>query len=274
MKKFTFPLFVLLLVVVNLNAQKGWEAGGWIGGSHYFGDLNTNFRLSNPGLAGGLIARYNFDDRICLKFSGNIAQVSADDADSNNQFERARNLSFRSLIYEGAAQLEFNFLPYVHGSNDEYYTPYLFGGFSVTNFNPEAQLDGTWYELRPLGTEGQFRGEEYYSVTGAFAFGGGFKIDLSYELSLNFEIAGRYLFSDYLDDVSKTYPDKDDLEGLRGPLAVEFSDRSLLIPGVNDGEIGAEGRQRGSNQSNDSYYMIGVGIVYYFGDLKCPPYAR
>jgi hypothetical protein len=124
-KKITFPLFIVLVSTISLMGQRGWEAGGWLGASHYFGDLNTNFDISSPGLAGGLIARFNFDDRICLKFSGNVANVSADDANSNNSFERARNLSFRSLVYEGTAQLEFNFLPYVHGSADEYYTPYL-----------------------------------------------------------------------------------------------------------------------------------------------------
>lgn len=262
------------MTTISVFGQRGWEAGGWLGASHYFGDLNTNFDVSSPGLAGGLIARFNFDERIALKFSGNIANVSGDDAKSNNSFERARNLSFRSLVYEGTAQLEFNFLPYVHGSADEYYTPYLFAGFTVLNFNPQAQLNGEWYDLRPLGTEGQFRGEEYYSTTAAFAYGGGFKFDINYRLSLNFEIAGRYLSTDYLDDVSKSYPDQGDLESLRGPIAVEFSDRSIIIPGVNEGDIGDEGRQRGSNQSNDSYFMIGIGLVYYFGDLKCPPYTR
>jgi len=254
-------------------AQRGWEAGGWAGASYYFGDLNTNYNLSMPGLAGGIIARYNFNNRIALKLSGNAGPAMGDDAVSNHSSERARNLSFRSNIFEGAAQLEFNFLPYTHGSADEFFTPYLFGGFNIFHYNPEAEYQGEWVELRPLGTEGQFKGEEYYATSAGLVYGFGFKVDLSYEWSINIELGARTLFTDYLDDVSTFYPDEDELRQLRGDLAVELSDRSIPIEGVNDGQIGEAGRQRGSNSINDSYALIGIGIVYYFGDLRCPTYG-
>ena len=38
------------------------------------------------------------------------------------------------------------------------------------------------------------------------------------------------MFSDYLDDVSTVYPDKDDLLRQRGELAVRLSDRSIDVP--------------------------------------------
>lgn len=272
--KNTFLLIFFSLLLNGLYAQRGWEAGFMIGGSHYFGDLNTSVSLSSPGVTGGIVARYNFDDRVCLKFGGNYATVSADDAKSENIYERARNLNFRTDIREATAQLEFNFLPYNHGTRDEYFAPYIFAGFSVVNFNPETELNGTTYELRPLGTEGQFQGEEYYATTGAFAYGGGFKIDLSYEWSVNFELGGRYMWTDYLDDVSATYPDLEDLQSLRGDIAPQLSDRSILVPGVNDQQIGQAGRQRGNSKTKDQYFFLTVGMLYYFGDLKCPPLLR
>ncbi len=258
-------------------AQRGWEAGPWAGVSYYFGDLNTNYNLSRPNLAGGFVARYNYNPRICIKFSGNYGRVEGDDALSDNAFERARNLSFRSVIVDGSAQLEFNFLPYVRGTRDRYYTPYIFGGFNVFYFNPQAQLDEEWIDLRPLGTEGQFKGEEYYTVSGGIIFGAGFKVAISYEWSLNFELSARQLFTDYLDDVSTIYPDMDDLRQLRAPdgdLAVALSDRSVELPGINNGQIGRPGTQRGTASNNDSYVFLGVGLVYYFGDLRCPEYGR
>ncbi len=274
----TVKKLLVFLFLVNLSlsgfAQRGREAGGWIGASYYFGDLNTNYNLSMPGLAGGIIGRFNFNERICLKFSGNLGTVMGDDAVSKNTFERARNLSFRSRIIEGAAQLEFNFLPYRHGSREEFFTPYLFGGLNVFHFNPEAEYNGEWVELRPLGTEGQFKGEEYYAVNAGLVYGFGFKVDLSYEWSLNIELGARTLFTDYLDDVSGFYPDNDDLRRSRGDVAADLSDRSILIPGVNDGQIGEAGRQRGSTHINDSYVLVGIGVVYYFGDLKCPSYGN
>jgi len=271
-KKLLFLFFIGLTTFAF--GQRGWEAGGMIGGVHYFGDLNTSVNLSSPGGMAGLVARYNFDDRISLKFGGNFSQVSADDAKSENVFEQARNLNFKSDVMEATAQFEFNFLPYNHGTRDEYFAPYIFAGISVVNFNPITTLDGTEHELRTLGTEGQFLGEEYFSIAGAFAFGGGLKIDVSYEWSINVEISGRYLSTDYLDDVSTTYPDIEDLESLRGPVAAALSDRSILVEGVNSAQIGQPGRQRGNSKSNDQFYYLNIGMVYYFGDLKCPPLLR
>lgn len=273
MQKITFLLIVLLSSCYFAQAQRGWEAGPWGGVAYYFGDLNTDFDLSKPGLSGGIVARYNFNNRVALKMSGNFGSISDMDADSKNVFERARNLSFQSTIADLAMQLEFNFLPYNHGSKSEFYTPYLFGGINAFYFNPKAELDGELYELRGLGTEGQFKGEEYYTVTAGLVYGIGFKIDLSYEWSLNFELSGRYLFTDYLDDVSTLYPDQSDLIRSRGEIAAQLSDRSIAIPGVTEGPIGEEGRQRGDSGSNDSYGFLGVGLVYYFGDIRCPTYG-
>lgn len=255
--------------------QRGWELGGWLGTSHYFGDLNTSFDLSTPGLSGGVVARYNFNDRICFKLSGNYGSVRADDANSENSYEVARNLSFQSPIIDGSGSLEFNFLPYLHGSKDQFYTPYLFAGFTGFYFNPMAERDnGELVELRSLGTEGQFKGEEYYSIQGGLNYGVGFKVALNYEWSLNFEIGARSLFTDYLDDVSTTYTDLDDLADLRGPIAAELSDRSIPVPGVDIGLLSQPGRQRGNSSNNDTYVMAGVSLVYYFGDLRCPEYSK
>ena len=46
--------------------MKGWEFGPWAGVSYYFGDLNTNYRLDRPNLAGGFAARYNFNPRLAF----------------------------------------------------------------------------------------------------------------------------------------------------------------------------------------------------------------
>ena len=272
-KRYLFTMGLLTVLATAASAQRGWEVGGWLGGTYYFGDLNTNFDLSLPGLAGGAIVRRNFNERVSLKVSANYGTVRGDDALSENAYERARNLSFRTTVIDGAAQLEFNFLPYEHGSEDEFYTPYLFAGLNVVHFNPQAEYQGDWVDLRPLGTEGQRRGEEYYGMSGGLVFGGGFKIDLSYEWSLNFEIAGRHTFTDYLDDVSTVYADKDDLLRERGEVAVALSDRSIFVPGVSDAQLGEPGTQRGDSTTRDVYVMMGVGLLYYFGNVRCPDYG-
>ena len=248
--------------------MKGWEAGAWIGGSNYFGDLNTNWRLNRIGLSAGAGARYNLNDRLAVKLSANYGNISATDSDSRNIFEQRRNLSFKSMIIDGTAHFEFNFLPYAHGSREYYYTPYVFLGPSFFYFNPRTELDGTWYNLRDYGTEGQFRGEEYNTTQFALAYGMGFKIDLNYRFSLNVELSARKLFNDYIDDVSGNYADERDIRAQRGATAAALADRSA------EPQIGGAGRQRGNGKNNDMFVLANVGVMYYFGQIRCPSMLR
>jgi opacity protein-like surface antigen len=267
-KKRHFSLFFVLFFGQNISAQKGWEAGGWVGASNYFGDLNTTYSLKRAGLAAGVITRFNFNDRLCMKISANYGSISADDKNSQNIFEQRRNLNFKSVLIDGAAQFEFNFLPYNYFDRSQWFSPYLFAGFNVFNFNPKAQLDGKWYNLRTLGTEGQFKGEEYYTTQMGLVYGGGLKIAISETWAINIELSARKLFSDYLDDVSKTYPNMNDLKKTRSIIAVQLSDPST--PDSEGRKMGQFGRQRGNKKDNDMYTFLGIGLVYYFGDLKCP----
>ncbi len=271
MRNFKFFGLVLGLVLTSqfsFAQMRGWEVGGWAGVSNYFGDLNTNWRLNRMHVAGGIGARYNLNDRLALRFGANVGKISATDKDSDNSYERRRNLDFRSLIVDGTGQVEFNYLPYVHGSRDYFFTPYMFLGPSVYYFNPKTDFEGITYNLREMGTEGQFRGEEYGSIQWGIAYGIGFKADLSYRWSLDFHLGARKLFSDYIDDVSGEYADIRDIRAQRGNIAAALADRSGEPP------IGLEGRQRGNGKNSDAYVFLGVGLNYYFGQIRCPGIQR
>jgi Domain of unknown function (DUF6089) len=261
----TIGIFAICIVV---DAQKGNEIGGWLGTSYYFGDLNTTLRIQKPGIAGGLVARRNFDTRISIKTSLNYGSVGSDDATSSNNFERNRNLSFRSHVFDWSNTLEFNFFEYEHGHRLHNRTPYFFGGFNVMYFNPTTILDGQKYSLREYGTEGQDVGNEYNNITGGLILGGGIKWDINRDFSINVEASTRFLFTDYLDDVSTEFPDKGVLTATRGEIATKLSDRSLI-----DG-LGASGRQRGDTKGRDKITMLGVSILRYFGGIECPKISR
>lgn len=273
----TWPKMLLLvgclLVSLDSRAQEGFEIGGWLGASHYFGDLNTTFDLTHPGLAGGGIFRYNFNSRICAAITLNYAFLRADDAWSDNAFERRRNINFRTHLGDLSGQFEFNFFRYIHGSREYFYTPYLFAGFTVFNYRPYAIYnDEKTPPLRELGTEGQFPGEEYPTFQRAINFGLGLKYDLTPEWSLNVELGFRKLFTDYLDDVSTVYPDFGELRATHGDIAVLASDPSL--PDDEGLKAGREGMQRGDDSNNDMYSLFKVGLVYYFGNIKCPDISK
>lgn len=253
---------------LNLLSQIGYEAGGWIGAAHYFGDLNNLYRVNEPGLAGGLIGRYNFDTRLSLRMQLNYLRVRGSDAKSTNAFDLRRNLSFYSNIIEVAPAIEFNFFSLKHGSKDEYITPYMYVGFSVFHFSPKAELNGQTYSLRELGTEGQLPGQEYNEIGTSWLIGGGVKFDLNYYWSVNIDLGYRATNTDYLDDVSGFYPDYNELRINRGDIAVALADRS--VANVDQQKIGVTGTQRGDSREKDAYISLGINLVYYFGKLRCP----
>lgn len=259
-------LFLLTFYVLpDLSAQKGWELGGFVGLSQYYGDINPDLNLNAPRPSLGFRARYNFNERVSWRGGLGFGRLSGDDSKSDNNFQLARNLNFSSNIYDLHTGIEFNFFKYTHGSSDEWYTPYLFAGISALRFNPTTTLDGEKHELQPLGTEGQASGSEYGKISGSFIIGGGFKYDINYEWSVNIEFSYRNLWTDYIDDVSTIYPDLNTLESQRGAIAAALSDRS---PANID--IASEGRQRGDSTDGDSVLFINIGMMRYFGKIRCP----
>lgn len=256
-------ILLILLLTHYAYSQKGIELGAWLGVSNYYGDLKTSIGFSEPRPGGGINFRYNFDERISLKSSLNYTRIHAEDADSENTYERNRGLSFYSDIFDWTNQVEFNFFPYIHGSEEDNWTPYLFGGVTALTFSPKTRLagDDRVYDLRQYGTEGQPIGQEYGKWTWAVAYGIGIKWDISYDWSMNVELGLRTANSDYLDDVSGFYPDMDELRRTRGQTAVNLSDPT---------DTSVAFRQRGNNKNNDTYLLFGLSIMRYFGRVECP----
>lgn len=249
------------------------EIGGMVGTAYYIGDLNPRSPIpQNVNLAGGLIYRYNFTDR--LAFKGNIlyGRIGAEDADSDDPWQQNRNLSFRADIFEFSGQLEINFLTYEIGDERRPSTPYLFFGLSVFRFNPQAEYNDRWVDLQPLGTEGQsIEGfEDRYALTQvSMPVGIGYKFNIWRSLGGAVEWGIRRTFTDYLDDVSGNYVDNFLISEENGPLAAILADRSLapLGPdGTNDGY------QRGESNREDWYIFTGFMLTYKIGKprIKCP----
>lgn len=265
---FKLWLAVFLILSVNTFAQpmRGYEAGVWLGGAHYFGDLNTTYQLDKIRPQGSVALRYNFNQRVAVMAKANAMRLAGDDLKSANAFERDRNLSFFTSLFELGGQVEFNFFPYKHGDKERFSTPYLFVGGSGFYYDPRTRYNGSVVRLQPLGTEGQPAGKEYSLFQPALLYGMGFKYDLNASWSLNVELSARTLFTDYLDDVSKTYPTADLLAG-RDVLSSILSNRSLS-------QTIEPGRQRGDRRESDAYGMLTVGLMYFFNPLPCPKIQR
>jgi len=252
--------------------QQG-EFGITVGAAHYFGDLNTRASFNKPKPSFGLFFRKQFSNYIGVRLSGRYAQLGYSDRYSKNDFQRTRNLSFNTNVWEIAAQGDFNFFKFLPNDERYFYTPYVTLGVGAFSYDPYAYIAGKKEFLRPLGTEGQTIGYDgrkpYSTVALCIPFGVGIKYNLTEKLNLSFEIAHRFTLTDYLDDVSTTYVGIDKFPATgNGPTAALLQDRSYEIDANNI--IGVEGRQRGFAKQKDQYMIVEFGLSFNIGSYKCP----
>lgn len=244
-----------------------------VGTSYYAGDLNPDQPLpAQYNLGGGLIYRYNFNDRVAFKGSVLYNRIYAHDKDSDNEWQVNRNLHFRNDIFEFSGQIEINFLTYEIGDSRRPSSPYIFMGFAIFRHNPEAEFDDRWIDLQPLGTEGQTIegfGDQYSLTQVSVPFGVGFKFNIWRNLAGSLEWGMRRTFTDYLDDVSTVYVDNALLIEENGPLSAAMADRSLQPTGPDGTNTGM---QRGESNRNDWYVFTGFILSYKLGKprVKCP----
>lgn len=260
-------LFLTLALSGSLSAQH-FELGILAGGSTYDGDLMpTKIQplVEEMHFAGGAFLRYNINDYFTARLGVNYAKISGDDMHS--EVVSDRNLNFQSNILELGLQGEFNILGYQAYALQSVFSPYIFGGISVFKFNPKTEYEGQLVELQPLGTEGQgletYPDRDFYKLTEyAIPMGVGVKFALNDAINIGVELGARMLFTDYIDDVSKTYVDKEELRIARGDLAAELSDRRTNLPDGTELTMGG----RGNASARDWYYITGVTLSYNFLD--------
>ena len=250
------------------------ELGFTAGAAHYFGDLNTHGGLKAPKPAIGIFYRKYFNDYIGARAHFRFMNVGYSDVYSSNDFQRRRNLSFNSNIYELAVQGDFNFFRFEPGSQDYRFSPYLTVGASAFHFNPYAYYQDRKYYLQPLGTEGQNSGlfpdrKPYSLYNFAFLIGGGLKYSLNRRLNLGLEVLYRFAQTDYLDDVSTTFaglsafPNKPDGSST---IAAILQDRSTVTSNPPIGEVG---RQRGNSRDKDQFATIEITLGILFTSYRC-----
>lgn len=265
-----------------------------IGASNFLGDLgglnqigthyslkDLEFSLTRPDFF--LAYRYKIIKQISFRANFFYGRVNGDDKLTKEPYRNARNLNFRSPIIEFSSQLEFAITPDAMGRKTQRYKlkgaksgfglnlhTYVFVGIGFFYFNPQGEYKGQWYNLQPMGTEGQGiePGTKKYSrLAMAIPFGIGFKHRLNYKWSIGLELGLRKTNTDYIDDVSTVYYDKETIRQNYGDMAAHFADPSILdinAPYKSLGSTTAPGQTRGNPKHKDSYIFSWVSISYNF----------
>lgn len=285
--------------------------------------VSTDVSFTRPGF--GVFGGYKFHHSMAVRAGLNWVRLYGDDFSSDlgteDGFPRyARNLSFRNDIKEFQLGLEIYLLPNHGGLGQRLpINAYLFIGGAVflhdpmakvPDFDYQTDLDGDnsnefdpngtfnpaprageWVKLRPLGTEGQNFGivkpYENYAFSIPIALGAQMRIPRS-NFNVAVEFGFRWLFTDYIDDVSTKYVGLDafgtDEEGV---LSRILSDRSTVpfsskgvprdISGLRilnnsgfhdyfiEGNVGTglTDSRRGNPNNDDQMFVTQIKLIYH-----------
>jgi len=234
--------------------------------------------------------RHFVKSNVALRGQFSYGTLAGDDALTTERYRSNRNLHFKSSLLELSAVVEFYFgyvkpghrydMRGVSGLGAKGADFYGFIGLGGIKFNPQAKLGDEWIDLKPLSTEGQGlrNGPEEYSLTSLIIpLGIGYRKKMSRTFYVGIELGHRITFTDYIDDVSTSYYDNDQLLANGGLEAAFFADPSLgyfVDPetGLQVSEnVGATGAQRGDPLDNDAYLFAQFTASYL---LKSAPNKR
>lgn len=282
---------------------------------NYYGDLSpkpgrisTDLGFTRPAV--GISFSHRFGPRYSLQGAfmyGSLQGSDAESADQNDSengvFRYQRNLSFRNRIKELSVVAVFD----LYENHSTYisrvrWTPFAYAGLAVFHHNPQAKvpetsLNGTpfpnageWVSLSDLGTEGQhatldandanYGIKPYQNIQLAIPFGVGVRFRLNEVMDFSAEFGFRYLFTDYIDDVSRNYVDL----GVFGSneLAKALSYRgNEVAPSNTVTYIGRDGNSysvipgygqeyvenvRGNKNDKDIYTVLTLRLTYVIGE--------
>ena len=245
---------------------------GELGGRNQIGSpfvWDLEFSQTKPALSIG--HKYFLRERISWSNSLTYGVLSGNDNLTTEPFRHNRNLQFRSDVFEFSSVLQYHFykeqlghiydLRGVKGVKSKRIGLYIFAGIGGFSFNPKAQVNHGYVALKPLRTEGQGLpgGPEEYDLYGfCVPMGFGLRKALSKQWSTGLELQYTMTFTDYIDDVSGVYYDKQDIQASTGDLAAYLSDPSL---GEIPGQTGTNA-QRGDSKDNDAYLFLKVQFHY------------
>lgn len=259
-------LFTLLLCAT---AHGQFQLGVFAGSSDYTGDL-LDRPYKYPHVALGLTAGDQLSDRFALRAAMTFGKIEgADNASIVRGFNK-RNLSFQSRLSEFSITGEYN----LFNIENVGWTPFAFTGVALYHYNPYTfDQNKQKVYLKPLSTEGeglaQYPDRKPYALTRlAIPVGGGLKFALSDRVQIAALLGLRITNNDYLDDVSKSYVDENELLAARGPKAVELAYRGDELPNGSQ-SYPQKGTLRGRSGKliyTDFYYFSGFHLFFSLGD--------
>ncbi|MCB0650902.1 MAG: OmpA family protein [Saprospiraceae bacterium] len=218
MKKLYFLAIFLLAINISSQAQDKWEAGIFLGGSSYFGDLvHSDFfpYLDQTRFAYGANVRYSFLPVFSAQLNFLHSGLKGDDAiraDKGYEVPN-RNISFTSGVNQ--IGLLFRYEPlankrYADGAFKRLISPYITAGVAYDFMKVEADYSKAAGGYVALGQQDQTALNDKNSHLN-LPIGGGIRFDLNEKVGLDLGFTVNRASSDLLDGVSLSgNPDNND----------------------------------------------------------------
>jgi opacity protein-like surface antigen len=294
-----FSLFATQSFSQSVTSGNGkWELGLGLGPVFFLGDVGGNRGAGRTFLKDlnfpltkfmkGAYVAYFPTDWLGFRLAINQGMLEGDDSIINDHGgkehdRKQRNLKFKSNLEE--AYLAMEVYPTILLGADqgifERLIPYGVAGVGIFHFNPKGPYYGPngtqWVALRPLRLEGQGMAEypdrKMYSLTQMnIPMGFGVKYFIKDNMYIGVEILHRKTFTDYIDDVSKTYIDPKLFDKYLTPAQavmakqLEYRER-FLNPTIARPYIN---KQRGDPSQNDAYFSTIVKLGWRLESKNSP----
>lgn len=256
-------------------------------GTHFLKDLNLEVTQLMKGAFVSVYPNHWLGLRVAaqltyLESRDNLIKTDGED----EMYRKSRDLDFRTNMWEVYTAVEI-FPTMLFRKYDDYdprLKPYGFIGVGAFHFNPQGSLTDangktTWYDLKPLRTEGQGMAEypdkKPYNLTQLnIPMGLGLKYDIGETVTTGIELLYRKTFTDYIDDLSTTYIDPIYFDKYLSPadavIARKIHDKVItgIYPSAN--QRITPGVQRGNSKNMDSYFSLALklGIKLGYSDSE------
>jgi len=305
MRKFLLLFGFSIFFHLVSNAQFRYDYGYRLGAANYLGDIGgknlprrdfvVDMHMSSSRWATGAYIRRRKNKRFA--WSATLDYLRIQDSDKLTTYfpRRARNLTFRNDMVELAGRAEYTLYYDSDLSNRGYFNPdmkiYIFGGIAGVYSNPKGYINsyaadyiasetgnpasdyyGKWYSLRKWGTEGQEKAYSPFNLAIPLGLGTYFTYNKTWRFG--FEYCWRATFTDYLDDISGTYPDaitaanSSEIAIADGYVYHSYDESYVNSSSTNPDGIVAEnfwvaGSPRGNPLNNDNYmtFQVYVGKI-------------
>ena len=237
-----------------------FEFGIYTGLAIFNGTISQSSLFSNDkNLFNGLNINYTIYSNLSASMTIASFKLSNSDANSNNNEQQARGMSFVTSMLGISTSVNYDFVDNRLYTKARKFRPSIGIGLDVNSFSPSGTYNGVEYKLQPLGTGGQLI-DSTKKAYSSLALGYFFNFKIKYQInrlnSVGLHMSIHKSMSDYLDDVGPDlYPSADKILNSK----VENKDVALYFSNPTSRNVLAQYRNS-PNSAKDGF--INFGIFY------------